>query len=266
MIVLMQAAPNKLTDDARYRAILEELIADWDRRQWDGRRVELDNMEQFLLVTGFAAHGYEQARAFSAALDNVPEIVLMPLVRAVYEGGITAQWLALVPDGWKAIAKEHARQRNLLGNEYVAMRTPAHEAVANRLTKSVQHDPARLASPHETQGRSFKKRCADLLPRDLYLHFRHYSSTAHPTVAVPEYWIHSPSTPGGPIQIEKPEFGRDDDVLHTMVVCLLWFAGAQTVLAGDSEWNDYLQGVARQICLPLNLELSPAYHDRMKGT
>lgn len=266
MIVLVQAAPDELTDDARYRAILEKLIADWDRRQWDGRRVESDSMERFLLVAGFAAHGYEQAHVFSAAMDNVPEIVLMPLVRAVYEGAITAQWLVLVPDGWKAIAKEHVRQRNALADEYVAMRTPEHEAVADRLTKSVQHDPARLASPHETQGRSFKKRCADLFPRDLYLHFRHYSSTAHPTVAVPEHWVPGPSMPGGPIQVAKPELGSDGDALHTMVVSLLWLADAQTVLAGDSEWNDYLQGVARQIGSPLNLELSPAYHDRMKGT
>lgn len=266
MIVLVQAAPNELTDDARYRTILDELIVDWDRRQWDGRRVELDSMEQFLLVAGFAAHGYEQARAFSTALDNVPGVVLMPLVRAVYEGGITAQWLVLVSDGWKAIAKEHARQRNALADEYVAMRTPEHEAVADHLTKSVQHDPARLASPHAAQGRFLNKRCDDLLPRDLYLHFRHYSSTAHPTVAVPENWVPGPSTPGGPIQVKKPELGSDGDVLHTMVVSLLRLAGAQTVLTGDSEWNDYLQGVARQIGSPLNLELSPAYHDRMKGT
>lgn len=263
MMVRMQPVPDVLPDDARYRAAIQELIADWDRRQWDGRRVEPDCMEQFLIVTGFASQGYEQARAYLSTLNQVPETAVMPLARAVFEGAITAQWLALVPDGWKAVAQEYGRQQGALAKDLRATEMPGYDAIADRLEASVQHHPERLANSHTKQGRYFDKRCKDLATKDVYIHFRMLSSEAHPTVAVSEKWIRGPLEPGGPTRVVKPELGTDGYWPELMVTSLVLLAGAQTALDGNEERRQFLERVARETGTMTGLQLSQAYYDRM---
>lgn len=265
MMVLMHPVPDPSSDDARYRAAINELITDWDRRQWDGRRVQPESMEQFLIIAGFASQGYEQARAYLLALNKVPESAVMPLARAVFEGAITAQWLALVSDGWKAIAQEHVRQQQALAGDLLATRIPEYDAIAHRLEASVQHHPERLTNFHTRQGRYFSERCKDLTTKDAYIQFRMLSTEAHPTVAVSGKWIHGPLESGGPARMVKPGLGTDGYWPQLIVTSLTLLAGAQTALDGNEERRQFLERIAQETGAMTRLELSQAYYDRMSN-
>lgn len=264
-MVHMQPTADAISDDARYRAAIKELIVDWDRRQWNGRRVEPDCMEQFLMVTGFASQGYEQARAYLSALQIVPETAVIPLARAVFEEAITAQWLALVPDGWKAIAQEYGRQQRLLAKDLRTIEMPGYDAIADRLDASVQHHPDRLTNAHTAQGRHFGERCKDLTTKDAYIHFRMLSSEAHPTVAVPGKWIQGPLEQEGPARVVKPELGTDGYWPDLMVTSLVLLAGAQTALDGDEERKQFLRRVAEENGTMTEMRLSQVYYERMEN-
>lgn len=265
MLVSVQATPNEEGNLERYRKFINDLIDDWDSTYWNDSIDAPDGKEQSLLVKGLTVHGYEQARAYLAASDVVPGIAVSSLALDVYVGCITAQWLVLVPDGWKAIAKEHAQQRYSIAADLRKSIFPNFDILASTMEGLARYDPEQLDSPHTEQGQDFEKLCADLVPPELYIAIRSHACKTRPTVSVLESWISGPSTPGGPWRVPFMETGATIDDLNTLAVSLIMLSSALATLTENSEWKDDLADRARQLNMGPNLQLSQTYHDRMKS-
>ncbi|GEO97307.1 DUF5677 domain-containing protein [Kocuria turfanensis] len=250
---------------ARDLAPLRELLRIWDRWQARNPRVEAEDIRQYLYVAGFAVQGFEQARAYLSAVRRVPETALVPLVRAVFEQAVTAQWVALVPDGWKALTQHSGEERSKTAKEFISMGEEPWTQWAEQIRAQLQHDPANLANDHTHWGANFKDRCRELTPsKDFYAHYRLMSEETHPTAGILHQWVRMPLETGGAIRVVKPDVGVDLTWPHQLLTSMIWLAQAVCMLEGNVGRQNYLDRVARDNGAIPRLELSEEHHKRIR--
>lgn len=103
---------------------------------------------QVALVVGLASHCHVLARCALQLLDASLSTGIPPLVRQAFECGVTALWVALVPDAWQGLANTNTVARATMAADLVEhgldVPEPIAEAVARRkdglLETSIAHD------------------------------------------------------------------------------------------------------------------------------
>lgn len=95
------------------RAIIRRLITVWETE--DGRkkvdlRTDID-FQVSVVVRGLAAHAVDCARGVLTLYEAGQPVAAVPLIRALLEDAVTAGWVLVVPEGWKALVSEGSRTR-----------------------------------------------------------------------------------------------------------------------------------------------------------
>lgn len=96
-----------------HRALLRRLLDVWDKeeeRQTVDLRTDID-FQVSVVVRGLTAHAADCARGVLALYAASQPVAAVPVIRALFEDAITAGWVLVVPDGWKALSSEGSRTR-----------------------------------------------------------------------------------------------------------------------------------------------------------
>ncbi|MBN6812669.1 hypothetical protein [Kocuria marina] len=218
--------------------------------------MESDDLRRMVIATGLAYQGHEQAKAYAAAWDAVSEYALVPLVRAVYETAVTAQWLMLVPGGWKAVANEYRRSELAFIRTLRAVGVEDWTDAADRAAERLAAQGEVWETPHGRQARHFEQMCRDLDFPDGYLWFRMLSNAAHASIYSAGPWVREPAVEGGPVRVTAPQRDPEAGWLSYVVTSLLLLADVQAQLEADQQWREDLAALARKWGTRASLALS----------
>jgi hypothetical protein len=166
-------------EPSRYAVVIGILTQMWDE-DLDRGPVSLSHSlpnEAAVLIRGIVAHAVDCARGVVALYAAGHTVAAVPVVRTVFEDSITAGWVLVTPDGWKAVLSDGSDQRAKLMGEARQFGTSADEAEATeRLAEYEEH----VAQLGKAKGWPFNQRVNALEGTDaLYLLYRYASSLTH---------------------------------------------------------------------------------------
>jgi hypothetical protein len=226
------------------------------RRTLSARVTRLANPAQVPMVYGVSMH---TLRLGSAALDldeSGKVLEAMPLVRAVFEHALTAQWLAHSAEAQAAFVNEGIRHRKNIAA--TMLKVPSE--VFTEGVESVAHKDDEY---HETSIRRafpFEDLCNGLRPGgpQAYLLYRILSSLVHSGPDLSDrYLILAEDHASGVRFRDEPEQPEDTLWLHLLIASMMWGAKALDSLEQDHPHRSYLATVARRLRVAKELKLTP---------
>jgi len=181
----------------------------------------------------------------------------MPIVRAVYEGALTAQWVADSREGLPAFLNHENDQRSKLAD---SMAKSVSEAFRDHAPDVARRDADRLDTIASSQAKYFQQRCLALerVGHDGYAIFRAMSNYSHPSgLLVDQYVIERPDTEVGIALRDEAEPVEHNTWLLLAVASMMWAARAVDIMDKHSPHRRYLRGIATRLGVPPELRLTP---------
>jgi len=190
-----------------YEPLLAEMCADFDRF-WARPQLNRDtriapSVLTFAMVYGLACHARTLV-AESLPLFTKPTLAMVPIIRSVFEAGVTAQWLRWVRDSDVSLMRAHRRQQTLLTDSLLESANPMfHESGRHR--RAEEEPPIPLGEGPDSA--SFKAICYSFATGpDLYLHYRMLCGPVHAGVQAADVWL--AETDDGQLRVRRePRFG-----------------------------------------------------------
>lgn len=253
-------------DNETGSAYIEQLTHSWrEQAATDGdfkmRRKNLPaHQVQFAIVYALSSHVHSIGETLLPACKQGLSLVDIPQVRAAYECAITAQWVAQIPDGFKALMNAEVKNRRNL-RDTMAM---SASVVFRDGTSSFPHaDDPLLAS--DVDSRAFEQRCLDLEPggHDAYAIYRVLSGATHPGVFLSDRYLEAGAD--GRLTL-KPDAGvAHDQLVWTPILCssLVWAGRAVDFFDQTKARRSELRAVAKAIGIESELKPSSAYRARI---
>lgn len=177
------------------RAIIRRLITVWkteDGRKKVDLRTDID-FQVSVVVRGLAAHAVDCARGVLTLYEAGQPVAAVPLIRALLEDAVTAGWVLVVPEGWKALVSEGSRTR-------AAVLDDAMRANIGRVDERSEARHREYAEHVNSLGRAsgrytkFQQRLAALDGTDdMYMLYRYLSSLSHASAETVELYT-APNT------------------------------------------------------------------------
>ncbi|WP_373278573.1 DUF5677 domain-containing protein [Gordonia sputi] len=207
---------------------------------------------------GLASHTVdlaEAARDLTSSSSHSSGLVAMPLVRAAFEGAITAQWLVHVPDAIEAWVNEHSRLttnlvKGLSESSSADFRDAAGDVERNRVLNS-------LPTTSTTQARKFNEMCEDLqMPIDAYTYFRLVSQYAHPSVECVDLYMDRSSSAPDAILLRRHARVDFSGWLHLLALSVLWAIAAASTCDKARRTRSEIQAYGRALSVEPWLKLS----------
>jgi len=252
---------SSVGDVAQLRVLLRSLIARGEQAPDQvqlsrGRRFEEVRVKEIIT---FAAHAHRLGRATAVLVDAGFGLETAPTARTVLEYGLTAQWLLQYGDDASyGVAAEAQRQRVAFGmtlrKAAAAMQLNHADAVLALIDADAQHviDPRPAA---KASARSVQLLCEDFeLGVGYYLVYRVLSGFVHPGPQVCEAYMDAHEPPV--FRLEPKALGDPAMWLFHTCCGLTWAARAADCLDRNHPNRSFLRDAARQLGIPLELQLS----------
>ncbi len=159
------SAADELTD-ADLARTTDQLIEGW--RSQESVRARTANASKLRAVYGIAANAHYVAADAQQLLGQGRLMSAMPLIRLVFEDGVTAQWLVVYAESEKAFSAEYMRSMKQLSQRV----TNAGMIFAESFAHLVEEMPE-IEKP-EGLSMKFEQICRDMSPGADFL-YAHYS-------------------------------------------------------------------------------------------
>ncbi|WP_097193285.1 DUF5677 domain-containing protein [Blastococcus aggregatus] len=204
---------------------------------------------------GLTAHVYAQAARIRPLIDHGEGIELAPVVRAMLECSLRAQWLAQRgPKALPSFLHDGARQRLNLGT---SMMQAAWVGMSAEIIERLQEDVPSKGELDE-QARRFERMLNDFDSGTvLYTFFRFLSGLSHPSTSlIDAYTDTDERTRAVSLRHRAALDGAEATWTWLIVLALVWAWSALDSVSSESPDRHYLRSVARETGTAAMLELS----------
>jgi hypothetical protein len=204
---------------------------------------------------GLSAHVYAQAARIRPLIEEGEGIELTPVVRAMLECSLRAQWLAQRgPKALPGFLREGARHRLNLGT---SMLDAAWVGMSAEIIERLKEDvPTR--GELDDQARRFEQMLHDFeAGKVLYVLFRRLSGLSHPSTTLIDAYTDSDERTGAVSLRHRAAVGDAESTWTWLIVlALVWAWAALDSISADSPDRHFLRSVARETGTAAMLELS----------
>lgn len=218
--------------------------------------------EQVMTVIGLAAHTHRLGNVVAMLVDQGYEFEAAATVRAAYEAGLTAHWVAQHGDNaLLARLREDQRKRKNLSktiDDMSAFLTLRNAEDVQRLLAENIDIPGTGA---DDGARWFDKLCGDLeLGTAYYFGYRVLSDQVHPSLTVVGAYVESTD----PVAMRLEPAGLDGSITALATTCcaLIWAAWAADMLSADRPRRAFLGEAAAVLGISPELPLTAEARDR----
>jgi len=221
------------------------------------KTARMQGMAHVPTVHGLAAHTHTLGRAALDLYERGQMVAAMPIVRACYEAGLRAQWIAQSKDAIAAFANEDLRNRK---NTARLMREGASDLFRGSADKLAHLYIDALDSSVDAQARNFESMCSDLTPGgpDMYLVYRAMSMEAHPSImVVDQYLDERPDSESGVALLSVAKRSGGEVWLLMVVASMVWSARALDFFIEGRPRRNELRRAAQQLGVAEFFELTP---------
>lgn len=240
--------PVSLTGD-EYAAVIDELIAIHEAAT--GFEIRVERRREALVLAAMEAEATEAARATRVLMHAGLHDATALQVRKALEFGVTAQWIAVTPNGVDAFFAESERGARALYDES---------------KKSGQEMPADIASQYEEEAEDAPDEAKVLrwfvrvvdsfgTHNGIYLQYRVLSAHCHPSVTsslAQHLQVDADSDVGMVLHTTGGQ--RHDPWLFTLGMALLWAASAVDQFVVGEPRSAALVRIAQRLGVPSKLE------------
>ena len=192
-------------------------------------------------------------------VDGLPDAA-MPLARVIYECGLSAQWVAQVPDAAEAFTNEGIRARRNLRE---TLRQAASAAFRESATRVVHADDDFHPSLSDASARYFEQLCLDLEPAgyEAYAVYRAMSALSHAGAETADAYVRL--TEEGHLTFAQRPRATDNEAFLSLVCAgLIWSARALDFFEKGRPRRNELRARARELGVADVLEPSQGYYKR----
>lgn len=233
--------------------VLQRLLA----HNWDlgGRNVSpKDGVSDaaLALLYGLRAHAYSLAEATIDLWDRPGlRVAALPLTRAIFEAGLTAQWVAQDSDAGLAMVAAFADNRRKLADNMQKVTGPLADAAAEIRTAVPDVTSRKLGTAQKIISIANQFENGD----ELYTYYRILCGRTHAGVEVADKWL--AMDPNGVISfLREPNAGPvREEFLAILGLLLASSAFEESIQPETSEVTAFLDDVAREVGLPNTLIL-----------
>lgn len=214
-------------------------------------------------IIALASHTTDVATSAIDLIEDDKAFVAMPLIRAAFESGLTAHWLAKVPDAIMAFVNAECRSRRNLVRTMKDAQNPLYRDRALALEKWIIAD---LDTKSGAPARNFSQLCDDfeLAANDAYVLYRRASMFSHPSLSVADRYLDLHDNDGSRISIRSAPRAEDARAwAHVLAASLIWAQMAANFSDSRKQRRSELRAVARRIGTPADLKLSGACWKRL---
>ncbi|WP_413601898.1 DUF5677 domain-containing protein [Curtobacterium sp. Curtsp57] len=164
-----------------HRAVIRHLLAIWATEE-DRKEVELRSdleLQVSVLVRGLAAHAADCARGVLTLYEAGQPIAAVPLIRSLMEDSVTAGWVLVVPDGWKAVLSEGSKARARILREAIEADAVGADSTAEARRQEYEAQARKLGSI-PAGYKQFEQRLNALEGTgNMYMLYRYLSALTH---------------------------------------------------------------------------------------
>lgn len=212
------------------------------------RKPDVPNLK-FAVIYGLACHTDMLACEVLPLLDTDdprPRLAAVPIVRSIYEAGLTAQWVSRVPGAEYRIAKKHhdvARQQTEeLKKSGLAL---LREAADIRAKRDDDEEPA--AYPDMPSSASIQSICETFEGgTDLYLIYRMLCGNTHAGVETIDEWLSLDDGVTSGYRVRADPKNHWDQLTDAVALWgVVWAAFAFDDLVKNTPRRSFLNKVAR---------------------
>jgi hypothetical protein len=204
---------------------------------------------------GLSAHVYAQAARIRPLIGHGEGIELAPVVRAMLECSLRAQWLAQRgPKALPSFLHDGARQRLNLGTSM--MQAAWVGMSADNIERLQEEVPSR--GELDDQGRRFERMLHDFEAGTvLYAIFRFLSGLAHPSTTLIDAYTDTDERSGAiSLRHRAALDGAEATWTWLIALALVWAWSALDSISSESRDRHYLRSIARETGTAAMLELT----------
>lgn len=180
-------------DDFNITSEIRALVQAWDGQVSDDEDSGIDvairvspqaaETTRFHLIWGYTAHCFSLADAVLGLTHRGYVLESIPLIRFIYETGVTAYWVAAVEDGVLGMFDHALRTRRTAAKDFMKVDVPEVRKAGETLMSRSGFEP--IASPSRDRAGRFQRMCQDFEESDLlYANYRALSTFSHPSLDI----------------------------------------------------------------------------------
>jgi hypothetical protein len=240
-----------------YVGLLREMCDDFDQfQQREGYKLnpKVRDPAQVALLYGLNAHAHYMARRCLPILGE-STIAAIPIVRSVFECGVMAQWLRLVPGSENTLMDDFQRQMGWIIDDFEAATEPDWRERATELRERLTEIPDLSEEPRGAYSARITKIC-DLFVggTDLYVSYRFLSAHTHAGAQVASAWLGRDAA--GWRVLDKPRESLSfEPVARTAISALGFSSRAFDDLVANSPRSKFLDSVEQRAQLSTRLQV-----------
>lgn len=239
------------------RQLLDELILLWEDAPDEARMPKTRDYGPDLVLTvlGLAAHAHRMGRAMAVMVDQGFAAETGPTVRAIFEHGLTAQWMVQYGgDSLHAVLNKEVRQRAAAAD--LIERLPDVRAMegAEEILRGLRVDLGVPETSADGSAKHFDQLCRDLDGESIYLAYRVLCGYTHAGPTTAGIYRESYDPPG--VQLEPRTFEHDTTWLFHTCTGLVWAARAADMLDRAHPRREPLRRAARTLGISPEIQLS----------
>lgn len=207
------------------------------------------------LLHGLRAHAYSLAEATIDLWDRPGlRVAALPLTRAIFEAGLTAQWVAQDPDASVALVAAFADHRKKLADNMQKVAGPFADAAADVRTSAPAVTSKKLGTAQKIVNIASQFENGD----ELYVYYRILCGQTHAGVEVADKWLAMDRNGVVSFLAEPDASSAQEEFLAILGLLLASSAFEESVHAESGEVTGFLDDIAREVGLPNTLVLKSA--------
>lgn len=246
----LRAVNDRVLDQDEVQGQIRGLLESWDEYRRSGVRArEGTNVGNFVIAYAFAANTYRAGKAVQLLMANGAGSECLPLVRAMYEFAITAQWVMQVDGAGVAFVTKslYEKRKTIVTVPALNMPNVTSESVKQALEEIDDDD---LRTPIEAH---FKAVCLDLDPEGeaANANYRVMSAYCHPSEFLIGRYFDFSDESRLPEKLDEPDLPPLSAWANLTLTSLMWagqaieFADPQHERRSQLQAAETLLGTAR---------------------
>jgi hypothetical protein len=206
-------------------SLLGQMVEDFGRFEGDfSVSSSARSVQNFALTYGLACHTHEVVEQ-GLPIFATESVACVPLIRNVFEAGVTAQWLLGVDNAGITLVQEHARQRRALRRNLSESPDLNLQSMATRVHLEDESVDFSNTLPYRP---TFEAICRAFVEgNDLYAYYRLLCGHTHAGVEVADEWLDlDEQHPSGLALRRAPRTLWSDSWLYLALLGLGWSSRA----------------------------------------
>jgi len=254
----------RVTDFEGFKALALELLDGWDAYANTGDEVKLGqrgkkvDLARFISVWGLSNHVHRLGPPAMRMMEDGLAIESFPLIRAMYEGALTAVWLAQNTDAAAAFVNRETDSRAALADTLAKAQEPWFRDRAD----DFRGDLTKMDSASNAQAKHFEQLCNDLNPggADAYVHYRLLSRYSHAAPEIVDRYVMLGDGESPPTLRTVPNDVAEIRGLggFYLTSSLVWAGAATDYIDPNRQRRSETRRAAKAIGIPRDLHLTAA--------